>query len=107
MPVETQTHTSAAEAPARAPLRILHVQTGRLYGGIQRMLLCLAENRGHCPEMEASFALCFEERLAQELVETGVPVHSLGAARLRQPWTLLRARRRLRALLAEEEFDVV
>lgn len=107
MPVEIQTQPSSADAPARARLRVLHLQTGHLYGGIQRMLLCLAENRGHCPEMEPSFALCFEERIAQELVETGAPVHSLGVARMREPWTLLRARRRLRALLAEEEFDVV
>lgn len=107
MPVEIQTQPSSAVAPARARLRVLHVQTGHLYGGIQRMLLCLAENRGHCPEMEPSFALCFEERIAQELGATGVRVHSLGVARMREPWTLLRARRRLRALLAEEEFDVV
>jgi glycosyltransferase involved in cell wall biosynthesis len=107
MPVEIQTQTSSPDAPARARLRVLHVQTGHLYGGIQRMLLCLAENRGHCPEMEPSFALCYEERIAQELAETGVPVHSLGVARIREPWTLLRARHRLRTLLAEEEFDVV
>jgi glycosyltransferase involved in cell wall biosynthesis len=107
MPVEIQTQTSSVDAPARARLRVLHVQTGHLYGGIQRMLLCLAENRSQCPEMEPSFALCFDERIAQELSETGAPVHSLGLARMRQPWTLLRARHRLRRLLAEEAFDVV
>lgn len=107
MPVEIQPQPRSAEAPVRARLRVLHLQTGHLYGGIQRMLLCLAENRGHCPEMVPSFALCFEERIAEELVETGVPVHALGVARMREPWTLMRARRRLRALLAEAEFDVI
>jgi glycosyltransferase involved in cell wall biosynthesis len=57
--------------------------------------------------MEPEFALSFEGRLSNELVETGVPVHQLGEVRTRKPWTVWSARANLRALLAEHSFDVV
>ena len=52
-------------------LRVLHVESGRTYGGIQRMLVCLAEGHDQCPAMEHVFALCFQERVARELTALG------------------------------------
>ncbi len=45
--------------------------------------------------------------MSQELEETGAPVHQLGEARTRKPWTVWSARANLRALLAKGSFDVV
>jgi glycosyltransferase involved in cell wall biosynthesis len=88
-------------------LRVLHVQSGLYYGGIQRMLICMAESRRLCPEMVSVFALCYKEQLAEELTGIGAEVRYLGPARIREPWNLWRANRRLRALLSSEHFDAV
>ena len=88
------------------PLRVLHLYSGNLYGGIEVMLKTLAASRA-LSEMESEFALCFEGRLAKELDDTGVVLHRLGAVRTRDPSTILAARRRLRNLLLQRHFDVV
>jgi glycosyltransferase involved in cell wall biosynthesis len=86
-------------------VRVLHLCAGNLYGGVESILVTLARDRHLCPEMEASFALCFAGRLSDELTACDAPVHRLGAARVSRPWTVWRARRRLDALLARERFD--
>jgi glycosyltransferase involved in cell wall biosynthesis len=88
-------------------MRLLHVHSGNLYGGIETMLVTLARHRRLAPGLDQSFALCFEGRLAGELRDTGVEVAELGAARARNPASVVRARRRLRARLAGGRFDRV
>jgi glycosyltransferase involved in cell wall biosynthesis len=100
--------TEKTEAPSsQAPVRVLHLHAGNLYGGVETLLVTLANLRRLCPAMEPHFALCFEGRLSRELVSAGVPVHMLGRVRISQPWTGWRARRRLRELLRRERFDAV
>ena len=86
-------------------MRVLHVYSGNLYGGIEAMLSAVARHRDACPEMEPHFALCFEGRLSRELRAARAPVHSLGRVRRRLPWTVLRARSRLARLIASGGFD--
>ena len=88
-------------------MRVLYLQAGNLYGGVESTLVTLARERQVCPEMEPSFAVCFEGRLKKELTETGVPVSILGEVRIRQPLSVWRARRALKRLLQRERFDVV
>ena len=88
-------------------MRVLHINAGNLYGGVETLLVTLARCRNLCPEMEPSFALCFDGRLSRELTEAGVPVHRLGEVRTSRFWTVLHARRALRRLLSEHAFDVV
>jgi glycosyltransferase involved in cell wall biosynthesis len=83
------------------------VNGGNLYGGVESILVTLAKLRALCPELEPSFALCFEGQLSRELEGTGVPVYLLGNVRISRPWTVWRARRRLREVLNRERFDVV
>lgn len=87
-------------------MRVLHVSSGNLYGGVETALVALARFRNFCPAMDPEFALCFEGRVSKELLETGVKVHQLGEVRTRKPWTVWSARRTLRALLAQGRFDV-
>jgi glycosyltransferase involved in cell wall biosynthesis len=89
------------------PVRVLHLHAGNLYGGVETLLVTLANLRDLCPSMEPHFALCFEGRLSRELVSAGVPVHQLGRVRISRPWTGWRARRRLRKLLRNESYDAV
>lgn len=89
------------------PIRVLHIIGGKLYGGVETLLLTLARLRHLCPGMEPHFAVCYDGRLSAELQAADVPVHLLGTARISRPWTTWRARRRLRAILQRERFDLV
>lgn len=88
-------------------MRVLHVYSGNLYGGVETMLVTLALHRDLCVEIEPSFALCFEGRLSEELVASGAPMHQLGHVHASQPGSVLRARRMLLELLGQESFDAV
>ena len=88
-------------------IRVLHVVSGNIYGGVETSLVTLARERHRCPDMEPHFAVCFLGRLADELTATGAPVHMLGEARVRRPLSVWRARRRLASLLPAAAIDVV
>ena len=79
--------------------RVLHGYSGNLYGGIETLLTTMARSQGLVPGVDHEFALCFRGRLSRELEDAGATVHDLGEVRFGRPWTLLRARRRLRRLL--------
>jgi len=71
------------------------VASGRLYGGIERMLTTMAD----CGNDRFEFAVAAEGRLLTELRERGAQVHFLGDVRLRNPSSILRARHVLRSML--------
>lgn len=87
-------------------MRVLHVSSGNLYGGIETFLVTLARYQASAPGLHQEFALFFEGRLSRELRAAGALVHVLGGARASRPWTITRARRALRALLKERTFEV-
>jgi len=89
------------------PIRVLHVNSGNQYGGVETLLVTLARLRHLCTAMEPCFALCHQGRLSQELVATGAEVEVLGEVRISRPWTVWRARRRLRNLLRRQPCDLV
>lgn len=96
------------ESPIAAkPLRVLHLATGNIFGGIETFLLTLARSANLEPLMTPEFAVCFPGRLRDELTATDRPVHDLGPVRISRPWTVWRARRRLRAVLRATRPDRV
>jgi glycosyltransferase involved in cell wall biosynthesis len=88
-------------------VRALHIVAGRLYGGVETQLVTRAKFRSSCPEMEPEFALCFDGKLRERLLEADVPVHPLGPTRVRHPLSILRARRRLRRIVETRAIDVL
>jgi glycosyltransferase involved in cell wall biosynthesis len=78
-------------------MRLLHVYSGNLYGGVERALLAFA--RASTPDVRQAFALAYDGRLRRELDTAGAEVVTIGAARARAPWTIWRARRELADLL--------
>ena len=88
-------------------MRVLHVYSGNLYGGIETVLATLARQDRRGAGWEHAFALCFEGRLSQELQRIGAPAYALGAARCSRPETVRQARARLRSLLEREGFDAM
>ena len=89
----------------QSALNVLHLYSGNLFGGVERMLISLATLRA--PEFESHFALCFEGKLSRALQDERAPVTFIGAVRLRNPLSALKARRALRRLLDANEFDAV
>ena len=86
-------------------LRTLHVHSGNLYGGVERVLEVLAAASASTA-LDSSFALCFDGRLARALERIAVPVHELGPVQARRPDQVLRARRHLVAVLDVVRPDV-
>lgn len=72
-------------------MRVLHINAGNMFGGVETLLTTLARSRALTPDVESEFALCFTGRLSSELAAAGVPVHMLGEVRVRYPLTLMRA----------------
>jgi glycosyltransferase involved in cell wall biosynthesis len=99
--------TAAAAGRETRHSRVLHVNSGNLYGGVESILVTLARLGHLFPAMESHFALCHQGRLSEELASAGAPVHWLPPVRISRPWTVLRARGELRNLLASEPFDLV
>src|SRR5579863_2706565 len=87
--------------------QILHVHSGNLYGGVETLLVTLARNRELCPGIEPEFALCFEGRVGAELRDCGVLVYPLGHVRARNPWSIMRARKRLSELVRQRGYGAV
>jgi glycosyltransferase involved in cell wall biosynthesis len=88
-------------------VRLLHVHSGNLYGGVETVLLALERSRTLCPQMHPEFALCFEGRVAAELRQAGARVYIVGPVRARNPFQVVGARRRLVGVLRAGAFDAV
>jgi glycosyltransferase involved in cell wall biosynthesis len=80
-------------------MRVLHVYSGNLFGGIEAILVALARSRSLCPGVEHEFALCFQGKLARELTRLGARLHLLGPVRMSRPATVRSARAALAALV--------
>jgi glycosyltransferase involved in cell wall biosynthesis len=87
-------------------LRVLHVAAGNLFGGVERMLLAIAEAQ-RPDECTHDFVLCFDGRVARELRERGGDPGVLGDVRFSRPATVWRARRALARMLASAAYDAV
>jgi len=88
-------------------MRLLHVHSGNLYGGVETLMVTLVREANHRPSLMSEFALCFDAQLAKELRSCGSQVYALGETRTRDPRSLRMARRRLRQVISEGRFDAV
>ena len=89
-------------------IKRLHIYAGNLFGGIETLLISLAKEDVFSSSMIGHFALCFEGRLANELRAIDASkVNMLGEVKMSRPWTVIRARQKLKELLDREKFDVV
>jgi glycosyltransferase involved in cell wall biosynthesis len=88
-------------------VKVLHLASGRLYGGIERMLATMAESADVAGSLVFEFALASDARLAEELRDRAATVHALGDVRLSRPASVMRARHRLRTLLRERGYAAV
>jgi len=96
-----------APLPYDREYHVLQLYAGNLYGGIETLLVTLAKYRYLFPMIDRYFALCFHGRLRDELLAVGASVYDLGPVHFSRPWTLLRARYRLKRLMKDIPFDAV
>jgi glycosyltransferase involved in cell wall biosynthesis len=86
-----------------APLSLLHVHSGNLYGGIERVLVTLRRfEEGSA--LRHHYALAFDGRLRNEL---GERVAAVGRVHRRYPWSVRAGQRRLREIVARTRPHVV
>ena len=88
-------------------LRVLHLHSGNMLGGVESVLLTFSEFATVCPDFEQEFALAFEEPFAKQLRATAATVHILPEAQLRNPLSVRRSRHALRELLHNRQFHCV
>ena len=88
-------------------MRVLHLHSGNMYGGVETLLVTMVRETAAAPEMHHEIALCFPGRLSAELAAMARPALSLPPVRLSRPHSLLKARLALRRLLREQAFDAV
>jgi glycosyltransferase involved in cell wall biosynthesis len=88
-------------------MRVLHLHSGNMYGGVETLLATLVREAAAAPGMRPEVALCFPGRLRDELEALGHPAFMLPPVRLSRPCSLIAARRQLRRLLREQAFDAV
>ena len=88
-------------------MRVVHVASGRLFGGIEQMLVTIARQRSVTPHMATTFAVAAPGRLEDELRQSGADVQLLGDVRIRRPASIIKARALLRGALASGRADAV
>lgn len=87
-------------------MRVLFLHSGNLWGGVETALVSLASYRQLEPELQVVFGICFDDgAVASELRAAGAEVLDLTAVRMSRPWTVVRARSRLRQVLRSREVD--
>ncbi|HXZ78963.1 MAG TPA: glycosyltransferase, partial [Terriglobales bacterium] len=102
-----QAEPSTARSANSSKLRVLHLNAGNLFGGVESLLLTLACFRQEMSSIENEFAICFRDRFFQDLEATGAVVHDLGPVSVRKLWTVARARKALERLLQAARHDIV
>jgi glycosyltransferase involved in cell wall biosynthesis len=88
-------------------MKVLHVNSGNMFGGVESCLVTLARESAHAPRMHPQFAASFEGRFSHTLAAAGHAPEVLGAVRLSRPLSVRRARQRLLAHLGARPVDVV
>jgi len=88
-------------------MRVLHLHSGNMYGGVETLLATLVREAPAAPGMSPDVALCFPGPLSAELEAMGHPARMLSPVRLSRPFSLLKARHALRRLLRDHAFDAV
>jgi len=88
-------------------MRVLHVHSGNLFGGVERILETLASSWRLHAGMEPAFALNFDGRLASRLRDCAVSLDLIGPIRARRPWGVRRVRQALVEVIHRRQPDVV
>ncbi|HLH07808.1 MAG TPA: glycosyltransferase family 4 protein [Terriglobales bacterium] len=85
----------------------MHLHSGNLFGGIERAIITCVRNLQFAPHLRFEFAVCFSGTFRGELSALKQPIHVLPEVRVRNPLSLIRARRQLARILRMRTYDAV
>ena len=88
-------------------MKVLHLASGNLYGGIETFLVTLAKLQSTDEGLENLFCLGYRARLSHELLALGMTVGFAEGARLRRPWSFSRTGSTARAFAESHAPDLV
>ena len=88
-------------------MRVLHLHSGNLYGGVESCLPPSSARRGSRRVCDTSFAVCFEGRFSAELAALGRTPRPARRGAPQPPAQVRRARAALRDLLRRRPADAV
>jgi glycosyltransferase involved in cell wall biosynthesis len=88
-------------------VRILHLHSGNIWGGIETFLETLAREERAVSSLRSTFALCFPGGVADRLAAAGATIHQIRPVRLSRPASMRAAQGALTRLLDRIEPDVV
>ena len=86
-------------------MNVLHVHSGNMFGGVERMLETLAPATAGVAPVHSSFALCFDGPVSAMLRQAAGEVHQLGPVRVRRISEISRARRALKRVLQSQPWS--
>ena len=86
-------------------MNVLHVHSGNMFGGVERMLETLAPATAGVTPVHSSFALCFDGPVSAALRKAGGEVHLLGPVRVRRIGEITNARRALKRVLQSQRWS--
>jgi glycosyltransferase involved in cell wall biosynthesis len=84
--------------------RILFIASGKIFGGIERVMLTLCSGVTNC---EIEFGFCFETLASESVKSAGGEVHLFGPLRAANPVSWIRETKKLRTCLKSGNFDCV
>ena len=88
-------------------MRVLIVHSGNLFGGIEAALHTLYRHVEPSDNLSIEFALCFDGRTRDEFAKLGATIHKLPEVRISRPFSVIAARRALRQLLQNSDYQAV
>jgi glycosyltransferase involved in cell wall biosynthesis len=88
-------------------LKLLHINPGNLFGGVETFLVTTAHQRAMVPEMTPEYVTFFPGRYGDEIQASGAAYLPLSRAKLSRPWTVWQVRRQLQRLIHERQYDAV
>ncbi len=83
-------------------MRILHIHSGNLFGGVETVLRCFAQAQDH---HQHEFAFNFDGRIAGDLRALGSKVYNVGEVHASDPFSVWRARKAIHAITQWGRFD--
>ena len=83
-------------------MNVLHVHSGNIFGGVERMLETLAPATSGRVPVQSTFALCFDGAVMERLRAAGATVHRLGPVHARQMSEIRQRPRALSVVLRSE-----
>lgn len=88
-------------------MKVIHLYSGNRFGGVERILIKLVNQRQFTSELEQEFIIVFKDKLSEALEHEGAKVKTLFPVSFSRPWTIIKAWISIYALLRKSDPNVL